>query len=68
MVELSEKARENKVRRHAAKEGLYIRKSRQRIFNSLDHGYLIVNENNWIQSGEGYCLDLEDLERFFNCK
>ncbi len=65
---MTDKAREDKVRRALRKEGLRLVKDRRRndigITASLSGGYMLVDENNIIQAGEGYTMSLEDVERY----
>lgn len=57
---MTDKAREDKVRRALRKEGLRLVKDRRRDYS----GYMIVDTNNVIQAGEGYTMSLEDAERY----
>lgn len=61
ITRISEKSLENKFRRVLEAQGYHLRKSR------TTGGYMIVNSHfNSIEAGEGFTLDLSDVERFTN--
>jgi hypothetical protein len=64
----SEKARENRARRHAERLGLVLRKSRARHLHVDDFGgYQVIDPNHTaIVCGEKYDLSLDDVERFLD--
>lgn len=65
----SDKTRENRIRRAAAREGKKICKSR--AMESVDNygGYMIVDlYNNSIEAGVRFDMFLEDLEEYFEIK
>ena len=58
---MNEKSLEAKLRRMLDKQGNLLRKSR------TTGGYMIVEAYfNRIEAGEGFTLDLDDVERFAN--
>jgi len=60
----SDKVRENRVRRHAKKEGYYIKKYRTTEFRSLHYGmYMLIQIQPNIVEAER--ISLEGLEEFF---
>ena len=60
----SERAREDRLRRRAARAGLALQKSRVREPHLDDFGrYRLINRNhNWIVAGERFDLDLDAVE------
>lgn len=58
----AEKNREDRLRRRARKQGLFIQKSRR------NGTYMVMNENNWLVAAgdwsNGYGLDLDDVEAY----
>ena len=60
----SDKVRENRVRRHAKKEGYYIKKYRTTEGRSINYGmYMLIQIQPHIVESER--MSLEDLEAFF---
>jgi hypothetical protein len=58
-----EKARENRLRRAAVRQGYRLVKSRRRDPRALDYGmYWIVNEANVIEAGHNQGLNLDEVE------
>jgi hypothetical protein len=58
-----EKARENRLRRAAVRQGYRLVKSRRRDPRALDYGvYWIVNESNVIEAGHNQGLNLDEVE------
>ena len=65
----SDKVRENRIRRAAAREGLVIRKSRANYSGDNLGGYMVINSYfNSIEAGEKFNMSLEDLEEYFDIK
>jgi len=65
----SDHAREARLRRRAARDGLMIRKSRLRGTPHLDDqgGYMILNANyNTVVAGPRFDFDLDDVERWLS--
>ncbi|MBQ4264806.1 MAG: hypothetical protein IJB85_04770 [Clostridia bacterium] len=61
MCTQNEKSLETKLRRMLEAQGYLLRKSR------TSDGYMIVEADfNRIEAGEGFTLDLDDVERFVN--
>jgi hypothetical protein len=61
----NEKAREDRCRREARRQGYKIAKSRVRPQNQHvrdQGGYMILNDDHVIEAGETYGLTLEDVE------
>ena len=61
---MSEKLRENNVRRRLARQGYKLHKSRVRNTNGDNYGGYMITMNRWIETGERYDLSLEDVEKF----
>jgi hypothetical protein len=63
---MNDKARENRLRRLAKKQNLYLRKSRVRHTNVDDWGgYMILDPyQNVVVAGERFNLTLDDVENF----
>ncbi len=68
---MSNKVRENRIRRMAERQGLILAKSRRRDHMALDYGkYALVNDSNCVVYGSascGYDADLDDIEEFLTC-
>ena len=64
-MDTADKVRENAARRHAARLGLALRKSRARVFHLHDRGgYALIDANrNIVMWGPDMEMDLEDVER-----
>lgn len=62
----TDKARENRLRRWAARLGVYVRKSRARTWHFDDRGgYRIVDPfTNTVLAGEKFDLTMDDVEEF----
>lgn len=68
---MSEKVRENRLRRKAARQGLALRKSRSRTPEAPDYGtYCLVDESSncfaLADRNMGYGYDLDDIEKYLN--
>ncbi len=66
----TEKVRENRLRRAAARQRLVLKKSRRRDPRAPDYGtYMLVDQNNALVTGDqnyGYGLSLDEIERALN--
>jgi len=65
---VSEKAKENRLRRTAKKLGLCVRKSRARTITPDNHGgYIVIDpQYNIALAGWNYDLDIDGLEEWLN--
>ena len=64
-MDVSEKVRENRLRRVADRLGLTIRKSRARAIHIDDHGeYMICTRDNAVVAGAKFDYSLDDVEEF----
>ena len=63
---MKEKTRENRLRRLAKRQNLYLKKSRVKHTNVDDWGgYMIVDLNgNFVVAGERFNLTLDEVEKF----
>jgi hypothetical protein len=61
---MSDKVRENRLRRWATRLGLILRKGRARNWNVDDHGgYMLVDAyQNYVCAGSRFDLTLDDVE------
>jgi len=67
ITDVSEKAREARLRRMLRKEDVLLRKSRVRYTHGNDYGeYMLVDASNCIVAGEWFNLSLDDVERWLN--
>ena len=64
----TDKVRENRLRRKAARLGLGLRKGRARTVRLDNFGeYMIYDlEGNYVVAGERFDYDLDDVERWLN--
>ena len=65
MEDKKEKAREDRVRSQAKRQGFIVRKDRVRIWNINHHGgFMIVNDRNIIEAGQNFDLTIDEVENF----
>ena len=65
---MTDKVRENRLRRMAERQGLVLQKSRRRDPNALDFGgyWLIDAQMNVLVAGDEWGWDLDDIEEWLN--
>jgi hypothetical protein len=68
MIEEDDKVYENRVRRHAARLGYQLRKSRAQRIHLDNHGeYMLVDvHRSAIVMGERFNADLDDIEKYLD--